>query len=29
MMAVVLDINGGIWRKSRSCTKQDLMVDNI
>ena len=29
MMAAVLDINGRIRRKSRSCTKQDLMIDEV
>ena len=29
MMAVVLDINGRIQRKSRNCVKQDLMIDEI
>ena len=28
-MAAVLDINGRIRRKSQSCTKQDLMIDEI
>ena len=29
VMAAVLDIDGRIRRKSQSCTKQDLMIDEI
>ena len=28
-MVAVLDINGQIWQKSQSSTKQDLMINEI